>query len=49
MMPTNSRHVVLAGSANLNFVVCASNIPAPAETVLGKPLIPFPLWFCLIP
>lgn len=39
----NSRNAVLvAGSANLDFVVRAAHIPAPGETVLGRDFATFP-------
>ena len=31
-------HILIAGSANVDFVVCAPRIPAPGETVLGGEL-----------
>lgn len=34
--------ILVAGSANLDFVVQASNIPAPGETVLGRDFKTFP-------
>ena len=34
--------VLIAGSANLDFVVRASHVPAPGETVLGRELATFP-------
>ncbi|MGJ7904593.1 PfkB family carbohydrate kinase, partial [Lysobacter sp. 1R34A] len=34
--------VLVAGSANLDFVVRASHVPAPGETVLGRELALFP-------
>ena len=40
-----SRHhggVLVAGSANLDFVVRAHHVPAPGETVLGRDFAPFP-------
>lgn len=37
-MPT----ILVAGSANLDFVVCAAHIPAPGETVLGREFRTFP-------
>lgn len=35
-------HVLVAGSANLDFVVRASHIPSPGETVLGRDFATFP-------
>jgi ribokinase len=35
-------HILVAGSANLDFVVRAPNIPAPGETVLGGEFSTFP-------
>lgn len=35
-------HVLVAGSANLDFVVHAAHVPAPGETVLGRDLATFP-------
>ena len=37
-----SGHVLVAGSANLDFVVRAESIPAPGETVLGRDFQTFP-------
>ena len=37
-----SRTVLVAGSANLDFVVRASHVPAPGETVLGRDFATFP-------
>lgn len=37
-----SRSVLVAGSANLDFVVRASHVPAPGETVLGRGFATFP-------
>ncbi|MHC9083930.1 ribokinase [Luteimonas sp. RIT-PG2_3] len=37
-----SSSVLVAGSANLDFVVRASHIPAPGETVLGREFTTFP-------
>ncbi|HEY1131248.1 MAG TPA: ribokinase [Roseateles sp.] len=37
-----SRSVLVAGSANLDFVVRASHVPAPGETVLGRGFACFP-------
>ncbi|MBF8292407.1 MAG: ribokinase [Steroidobacteraceae bacterium] len=34
--------ILVAGSANLDFVVRASHIPAPGETVLGREFLTFP-------
>jgi ribokinase len=34
--------ILVAGSANLDFVVCAGHIPAPGETVLGRAFQTFP-------
>ncbi len=34
--------ILVAGSANLDFVVCASHIPLPGETVLGRDFKTFP-------
>jgi ribokinase len=42
-MQTGGRDTVLvAGSANLDFVVRASHVPAPGETVLGREFATFP-------
>jgi ribokinase len=38
----SSRSVLVAGSANLDFVVRADHIPAPGETVLGREFRTFP-------
>lgn len=38
----NAKHVLVAGSANLDFVVRASHVPAPGETVLGRDFATFP-------
>ena len=38
----NTRNVLVAGSANLDFVVRASHVPAPGETVLGRDFSTFP-------
>ncbi len=38
----NKRSVLVAGSANLDFVVRADHIPAPGETVLGREFKTFP-------
>ncbi|MEP7187116.1 MAG: ribokinase [Rhodanobacter sp.] len=35
-------HVLVAGSANLDFVVRAVHVPAPGETVLGRELVTLP-------
>lgn len=35
-------HILVAGSANLDFVVRASHVPAPGETVLGRGFATFP-------
>ena len=40
--PMNHRSVLVAGSANLDFVVRADHIPAPGETVLGREFRTFP-------
>ena len=34
--------VLVAGSANLDFVVRAPHVPAPGETVLGRDFATFP-------
>ncbi len=34
--------VLVAGSANLDFVVCAAHVPAPGETILGRAFETFP-------
>ncbi|HYM87101.1 MAG TPA: PfkB family carbohydrate kinase, partial [Pseudoxanthomonas sp.] len=34
--------LLVAGSANLDFVVRASHVPAPGETVLGREFATFP-------
>lgn len=39
--PSNST-ILVAGSANLDFVVRAAHVPAPGETVLGRDLATFP-------
>src|SRR5262245_46536994 len=39
---TSSNTVLVAGSANLDFVVRATHIPAPGETVLGREFATFP-------
>src|SRR5258707_15260705 len=38
----SQRSVLVAGSANLDFVVRAGHIPAPGETVLGREFRTFP-------
>ena len=38
----SARMILVAGSANLDFVVRAAHIPAPGETVLGQDLQTFP-------
>ncbi|MFT3763253.1 MAG: ribokinase [Pseudoxanthomonas sp.] len=38
----NTRHLLVAGSANLDFVVRAAHVPAPGETVLGRDFATFP-------
>lgn len=38
----NKRHLLVAGSANLDFVVRAAHVPAPGETVLGRDFATFP-------
>lgn len=35
-------HVLVAGSANLDFVVLAAHVPAPGETVLGREFVTLP-------
>lgn len=42
MSGTHNLPVLIAGSANLDFVVRASHVPAPGETVLGRELSTFP-------
>lgn len=42
MSGSNNLSVLIAGSANLDFVVYASHVPAPGETVLGRELATFP-------
>ncbi|MCL1635101.1 ribokinase [Luteimonas sp. SX5] len=42
MTNTDHREVLVAGSANLDFVVRASHVPAPGETVLGRDFATFP-------
>lgn len=39
---TTSGRVLVAGSANLDFVVRARHVPAPGETILGRDLAIFP-------
>ena len=39
--PKNTPVVLVAGSANLDFVVRAPHIPAPGETVLGGAFLSF--------
>ncbi len=39
---SRTKHVLVAGSANLDFVVRASHVPAPGETVLGREFATFP-------
>lgn len=41
-MTTPSSTILVAGSANLDFVVRADHVPAPGETVLGRDLATFP-------
>ncbi|MGH8079006.1 MAG: ribokinase [Lysobacter sp.] len=41
MSESLNRSVLVAGSANLDFVVRASHVPAPGETVLGRELATF--------
>jgi len=36
------KHILVAGSANLDFVVRAAHVPAPGETVLGREFRTFP-------
>ncbi len=36
------KHILVAGSANLDFVVRAAHVPAPGETVLGREFATFP-------
>lgn len=38
----SDRHILVAGSANLDFVVRAAHVPAPGETVLGREFATFP-------
>lgn len=40
--PSSNPAVLVAGSANLDFVVRAAHIPAPGETVLGREFSTFP-------
>jgi ribokinase len=42
MTAGNGKHILVAGSANLDFVVRASHVPAPGETVLGREFATFP-------
>lgn len=42
MTAGNDKHILVAGSANLDFVVRASHVPAPGETVLGREFETFP-------
>lgn len=42
MMREGRREILVAGSANLDFVVRASHVPAPGETVLGREFATFP-------
>lgn len=42
MTPVPRHGVLVAGSANLDFVVRASHVPAPGETVLGRGFSTFP-------
>lgn len=42
MKPPDRSRVLVAGSANLDFVVRASHVPAPGETVLGRDFATFP-------
>lgn len=42
MRSANNGAVLVAGSANLDFVVRASHVPAPGETVLGRDFATFP-------
>src|ERR1700733_8121307 len=39
---TSRKTVLVAGSANLDFVVRAAHVPAPGETVLGRDFMTFP-------
>lgn len=41
-MTATPRHILVAGSANLDFVVRAAHVPAPGETVLGRDFATFP-------
>lgn len=41
-MTAVSKHILVAGSANLDFVVRAAHVPAPGETVLGREFATFP-------
>jgi len=42
MTASRTKAVLVAGSANLDFVVRASHVPAPGETVLGRDFATFP-------
>ncbi|MEO6102629.1 MAG: ribokinase, partial [Pseudoxanthomonas sp.] len=42
MNPSTRGALLVAGSANLDFVVRASHVPAPGETVLGREFSTFP-------
>ena len=42
MMTARETTVLVAGSANLDFVVRATHVPAPGETVLGRDFATFP-------
>ena len=42
MTTTRNTAVLVAGSANLDFVVRATHVPAPGETVLGRDFATFP-------
>ncbi len=42
MTASTRQHVLIAGSANLDFVVRAAHVPAPGETVLGRDFMTFP-------
>lgn len=42
MTSTRNGTILVAGSANLDFVVRASHVPAPGETVLGRDFATFP-------
>ena len=41
-MSRGQEGVLVAGSANLDFVVRADHVPAPGETVLGRDFATFP-------